>query len=152
MSNGTVYGNLDERDLTVTTTATITVDMQMGNYSPIISEHDSRMYRVLVTQRGNLYTLFTGDGMTRLLEDTALPDEVRSKLAMVKAFSNKKRLRPATDFDIWSPMDMYANTFPPEFDDIGWHCRSMSLEDRELYCVVISTETLELLRGERNAK
>lgn len=135
---------------------TITVTNVVENFSPILSEHDTGYYRVLMEQVGNVYTVHTGDNMTRILEEFALPKEMRVKLAMIKAYENNSRKEeqeatPGTHtftFSVWSPMDLYSSTFPSEFNDIGWRCKSDLVSDREFYCVVTTAETLDSLRGE----
>ena len=136
--------------------STATANMMVENYSPIMSEHDNNYYRVLVEQKNNLYTVHTGDNMTRILEDFSLPKEIRVKLTMIKAYEQREKFSASIDqlsastsmgeMFVWSPMDLYSNTFPPEFSDIGWRCRIGS--SREFYCVVTSAETLDSLRGE----
>ena len=141
---------INTTDWTVTTTSIFS-----ENYSPIQSAHDSGYYRVLIEQVQSIYTVHTGDNMTRILREQELPKEIRVKLTMIKAYETDKReewserdyTMTSTKIYVWSPMDMYSNsTFPIEFNDIGWRCRTDG--PREFYCVITSAETLDSLRGE----
>ena len=125
-----------------------TISMVLGNYGPVQSEHDSNYYRVMVEQVDTTYTIHTGDNMMRILKEFELPKEIRTKLTMIKAYESREENK-TVEVDgmfIWSTMELYLNQdFPPEFNDIGWRCRS---GPREFYCVITTAETLDSLRGE----
>lgn len=127
--------------------------MGLTSFSPVLSEHANSQYRVLVQQEGNLYTIHTGDNMTRILNEGDLPDELSSKLAMIKAYQAEEAPGPTLtvastatwESFTWSPLDMYNNdSYPSEFNDIGWRCKGKD----NFYCVITSRETLDSLRGE----
>lgn len=145
---------------TATLSSTSEVDTQIHQFnrmfSPIPSEHNSGYYRVVMEQIGNVYTIHTGDNMTRILEESFLPKEIRVKLTMIKAYENHRLEEQAADkvssntfnFQIWSHLDAYVNnTFPTEFNDIGWRVHVNNNDLNEVYCVVTTAETLDLLRG-----
>ena len=141
------------RDVVWNSTSGVTVSMTMAEtFSPVMSEHNNEYYRVIMEQVDTTYTIHTGDNMTRILGEHELPKEIRVKLAMIKAYEPCRsevidQMSASTstwEMYTWSPMDMYLNTFPSEFSDIGWRCRS----DREFYCVMTTAETLDSLRGE----
>ena len=139
----------DMADIVWAASSSTTITME--SFAPIISQHDSDLYRVLMDERNDKYTIHTGDNMFRILASNDLPDEIKSKLSMIKAYEPKADVSmdiwtqvatSAISQSIYSPISLYSSTFPPEFDDVGWKCVTGQ------YCVILTHETLASLRGE----
>lgn len=134
----------------MTWVASSSTTITMESYAPIVSQHDSDLYRVLMDERNDKYTIHTGDNMFRILASGDLPDEIKSKLSMIKAYEPKVDIgmewnqvsTTTITTSPFNPISLYSSTFPPEFDDVGWKCVTGQ------YCVILTHETLASLRGE----
>lgn len=106
-------------------------------------------YRVILHEHQNAesrseYEVWTGTGVVRFLYPEQMPDEMSSKLAIVKAYSGEggweEMAFTQSTFQIY--IGAYIPTCPDEYKDIGWRV------NKDYYCVVVSSETLNSLRGE----
>ena len=80
------------------------------------------------------YLIYADDGLLRVFTEQTLPDEIKSKLTMIKAAGK----------DLY-PIDhsIYNTTPHEEMREIGW------AKVNDMYCVVLSKDTLSKLRGGR---
>lgn len=80
------------------------------------------------------YLIYAADGLLRVFTDETLPDEIKSRLTMIKAAGK----------DLY-PIDhsIYNTTPHEEMREIGW------AKVNDMYCVVLSKDTLSKLRGGR---
>ena len=106
-----------------------------SEYTPVVSQYNPSLYRVIVgINQDNNYQIFADDGLLRIFTDTTLPDEVKSKLTMIKAAGKDPY-----------PIDhsIYNTTPHEEMREIGWS------KVNGMYCVVLSKDALDKLRGEK---
>lgn len=92
------------------------------------------------------YRMFVGDDLVRYFNGSDLPNEIRSRLAIIRA-AGEKYFRDSyvshTETELTAG---FTNAcFPPEFNDIGWQITPPPFV---WYCVVIPEKLLDSLRGE----
>ena len=105
------------------------------DYNPVVSQYNPNLYRVIVgINEDSNYQIFADDGLLRIFTDTTLPSEIKSKLTMIKAADKEPY-----------PIDqsIYVTTPHEEMREIGW------AKVNGMYCVVLSKDTLALLRGKK---
>jgi hypothetical protein len=122
------------------------------------AERDVRLFRVFLQRHLNTpaavvdnlgelprlapydYVVFLGNNAKRYLTTAQLPSEVKSKLAMISAYETTIEW---VDFqpDNVGSISQYMNQFPDEFYEIGWRVT------KDMYCVLMTDETLDYLRG-----
>ena len=115
------------------------------SFPPIRSTYDPQVYRVVVSHLGMEYIIHTGDNMFRILTEDKLPDEISSKLTMIKAYEPYVVLSELRGMANHTP---YINTFPNEFWDIGWCVGTYPNTDNKMYCLLLDLSLLKRLRGE----
>lgn len=98
------------------------------------------MWRVVMLHHDDEWEMFVHDTLIRYIPEKDLPDEIRMKLAMVMA--HKANIPEYHSYASSSTMEVYKNTYPPEFNDIGWRY------SKKLYVVVISLGCLKALQGD----
>ena len=109
----------------------------LGNLSPVVHQYDFGLYRVPLRKEGNSYTIYVADGFNRVFDEDTLPDEVKTKMAMVLA--NAKQI--VTDEKV-TQLDLMATTVDNEFRDIGWRASDT------WFCIILPLASLMALRGE----
>ena len=89
---------------------------------------------MIVSKKDDSYEVFINDYYVRLFTEQTLPDEIKSRLTMIKAAGK----------DLY-PIDhsIYNTTPHEEMREIGW------AKVNDMYCVVLSKDTLSKLRGGR---
>ena len=105
------------------------------DYTPVVSQYNPNLYRVIVgISDDDNYLIYADDGLLRVFTEQTLPDEIKSKLTMIKAAGK----------DLY-PIDhsIYNTTPHEEMREIGW------AKVNGMFCVVLSRETLGKLRGGR---
>ena len=83
------------------------------------------------------YIVYVSDGYYRRYDKDTLPDELKTKLAMILATEHKV----LPDLSITN-MTVYQNDQSEELDEIGWRA------SETYYCIVMSVDSLKKLRGE----
>ena len=105
------------------------------DYTPVVSQYNPNLYRVIVgISDDDNYLIYADDGLLRVFTEQTLPDEIKSKLTMIKAAGK----------DLY-PIDhsIYNTTPHEEMREIGW------AKVNGMFCVVLPKETLTKLRGGR---
>ena len=110
----------------------------LGNLSPVSHYTNSTLYRVPLKRENDSYTLYVADNFVRNFDGENLPDEIKTKLAMIVATS-KADVR---DWDFLNA-DVYCPRLMVDgFEEIGWQVSD------SFFCICLNTETLDQLRGE----
>lgn len=114
------------------------VRAMLGNLAPVSHYYLSNLYRVPILREGDNYTIYVADNFVRNFTQETLPDEVKTKLAMIIAAS-KTDVR---DWEFYNSDVYVSNNIADGFDDIGWQVSD------SYFCVCMTRELLENLRGE----
>ena len=110
----------------------------LGTLSPIVHQYNYALYRVPLRKEGNSYTMWVADKFTRVFDEETLPDEIKSKMAMVLARGNPiLHDREVTHLNL-----MTTPLRNDEFIEVGWRVSDM------WFVVVLSYNSLMALRGE----
>ena len=111
--------------------------MLMSNtLSPIIHQYNRDLYRVPLRKVENDYTMYVGHDYTRKFDENTLPDDVKTKMAMILAVE-QQILR---DHEV-SPLYL-METRHGDLIDIGWRVSDT------WFIVMLHTLLLKELRGE----
>lgn len=103
--------------------------------SPIVSQYDWNLYRVPMRRQGNKYTIYVDNFFTRVFDEDSLPDEIKTKMAMILA--SPHRILQDHEATMLSLM-----TAPNEnIREIGWRVSD------SYFCLILSHKTLCLLKG-----
>ena len=103
--------------------------------SPIVSQYDWNLYRVPMRRQGNKYTIYVDNFFTRVFDEDSLPDEIKTKMAMILA--SPHRILQDHEATMLSLM-----TAPNEnIRESGWRVSD------SYFCLILKHKTLCLLRG-----
>ena len=108
----------------------------LRDLSPVVHQYDFGLYRVPLRKEGNSYTIFVADGFNRVFDEDTLPDEVKTKMAMILA--SAKQI--VSDHNVTKLHLM--TTADNEFRDVGWRASDT------WFCIILSLASLMALRGE----
>lgn len=88
--------------------------------SPVVHPYDFNLYRVPLRREKDNYMMFVADNFTRVFIDETLPDEVKSKMAMILA----RGCQIIHDHEV---TELSLMTLPSDYDirDIGWQVSDM---------------------------
>ena len=109
----------------------------LDKLSPIVHQYNWDLYRVPLRKVGNKYTMYVADGFTREFDEHTLPDEVKTKMAMILARANP--IQPDYELSELSLMTGYSDK---ELSEIGWRSSD------SWFVVVLSSQLLMKLKGE----
>jgi hypothetical protein len=110
----------------------------LGTLSPVVHQFNYALYRVPLRKEGNSYTMWVADKFTRVYDESTLPDEVKSKMAMVLARGN-----PILRDDEVTHLNLMTTPIrSDDFIEVGWRVSDM------WFVVVLSYDSLMALRGE----
>lgn len=115
-------------------------DYQVRTLSPVMSQYDQNMYRVIFKQLDKGYEVHVGDDFIRTFPSYKnLPKEVKEKLGIVYS-----KFPSAQDDDKLRRMSIsaYLNA-DIEMQAIGWRV------SKSWTCLVLTEKTLNSLRGEK---
>ena len=87
------------------------------------------------------YIFYVSDGYYRRYDKDTLPDELKTKIAMILATDHQV----LPDLGVTS-LRLYQNDQSEELDEIGWRA------SESYYCIVMSVDSLKKLRGEDDGK
>ena len=96
------------------------------------------LYRVPLRREGNTYTMYVADGFSRVFDEDTLPDEVKSKMAMVMARGNPI----LHDHEVTHLNLMTTPIRSDDFIEVGWRVSDM------WFVVVLTYDSLMKLKGE----
>lgn len=115
-------------------------------FSPVTTIVDGqRLYRTPLRKVEDDVTMWVGDGMVRYYQTHSLPTPVKVKLAMVMAYDGASVIRDDVAL-LLSKIAIYENTYPEEFNDIGWRASTT------FFCIVLEDEILREIRGDSGSK
>ena len=91
--------------------------------------------------RSEHYWVWVDTNYTRVYDDNTLPDEIKTKLAMILATPRHEKL--ITDEEVkQNTLLAYMNRHSPDLDEVGWQVT------KNLFCVALSIQFLHSLKGE----
>jgi hypothetical protein len=115
--------------------------MQRPKLTPVVHRTVDGMHRVSLREEDGEYQLQVDDHYVRRYDVDTLPDEIKVRLAMIKAIP---MLEVFTDDELYfNSFSFYENNHSKDLDDVGWRVT------KNLYCLVLPTTLLNKLKGER---
>jgi hypothetical protein len=112
--------------------------MLSEDFTPVSHPWNLDLVRVPMRRIDDHFIVYVADGYHRRYDKDTLPDEIKTKLAMILTIPHK-RIEP--DHEL-SKLALYTNTQSEELDEIGWRA------SESYYCVVLTRPTLMAMRGE----
>jgi len=109
----------------------------LDKLSPIVHQYNWNLYRVPLRKVGNKYTMYVADGFTREFDEHTLPDEVKTKMAMI--LSRYKQM--LQDYEV-TELALLATCHDEDMQEIGWRSSD------SWFVVVLSSQLLMKLKGE----
>ena len=110
------------------------------NLAPVVHQRNWDLVRVPVRKIEDHYTVYVADGYHRRYDEETLPDELKTKMAMILASPHNKAL---PDFKL-NKLKLYQNHQSEELDEIGWR------SSESYFCLVLTRPTLASMKGEKN--
>jgi hypothetical protein len=89
---------------------------------------------------GDEYQLQVDDNFVRRYDADTLPDEIKVRLAMIKAIPMATFSEEAVYYNHYI---FYENHHSRDLDDVGWRVT------KDLYCLVLPTTLLNKLKGKK---
>jgi hypothetical protein len=111
--------------------------MLSEDLAPVVHRTNWDLMRVPMRRIEDHFILYVADGYHRRYDKDTLPDEIKTKLAMILASAHTV----LPDHKL-QKLDLYSNTQSLELDDIGWRA------SESYYCLVLTRPTLMKMRGE----
>jgi hypothetical protein len=115
--------------------------MLQSKLTPVVHKTLSGLHRVALREEDGEYQLQVDDHYVRRYDADTLPDEIKVRLAMIKAIPM---------LEVFNDEAIYHNTFlfydnhhSKNLDDVGWRVT------KNLYCLVLPSTLLNKLKGER---
>ena len=109
----------------------------LDKLSPIVHQYNWDLYRVPLRKVGNKYTMYVADGFTREFDEHTLPDEVKTKMAMI--LSRHGIIERDEQLTTLALMETVRDL---ELQEIGWRASD------NYFIVVLPYESLMKLKGE----
>lgn len=113
--------------------------MLNDDLSPIVHPLNWDLVRVPMRRTTDHYVVYVGDGFHRRYDNRTLPDEIKTKLAMILATDGEHCLDEKL-----LKLTLYNNRHSPALDEIGWRA------SESYFCLVLTRPTLAAMKGERN--
>lgn len=107
--------------------------------TPVTHQWNLALVRVPLRRVDDHFVLYVSDGYYRRYDKDTLPDEIKTKMAMILATDHK--VIPDRDL---GRLGVYENNQSDELDEIGWRA------SESFYCIVMPIDSLKALRGETN--
>jgi hypothetical protein len=114
-------------------------DPMLNALTPVTHQWNLALVRVPLRRVDDHFVLYVADGYYRRYDKDTLPDEIKTKMAMILATDHK--VIPDRDL---RRLGVYENTQSDELDEIGWRA------SESFYCIVMPIDSLKALRGETN--
>jgi len=111
----------------------------LNDLAPVVHPYNWDLVRVPVRRIEDHYVVYVADGYARRYDEDTLPDELKTKMAMILATEHTV----IPDHKL-QRLDLYSNTQSIELDEIGWRA------SESYYCMVLTRPTLALMKGENN--
>ena len=115
--------------------------MLSEDLAPVVHPWNWDLVRVPVRRIEDHYIVYVADGYHRRYDKETLPDELKTKLAMILA--SPQKVLPDHKLD---KLNLYQNHQGEELDEIGWRA------SESYYCVVLTRPTLMTMRGESDGQ
>ena len=109
------------------------------NFAPVTHSWNLNLVRLPMRRIDDHFIVYVADGYHRRYDKDTLPDELKTKLAMILATDHIV----IPDHKL-QRLDLYSNTQSIELQDIGWRA------SESYYCMVLTRPTLALMRGEND--
>jgi hypothetical protein len=114
--------------------------MLQSKLTPVVHKTLSGLHRVALREEDGEYRLQVDDHYVRRYDADTLPDEIKVRLAMIKAIP----MATFTDEAVFHNHYLfYENNHSKNLDDVGWRVT------KNLYCLVLPSTLLNKLKGER---
>lgn len=113
--------------------------MLSEDLSPVVHKAKWDLMRVPLRRVEDHFIVYVADGYHRRYDKDTLPDELKTKLAMILATEHTV----IPDHKL-QRLDLYSNTQSIELDEIGWRA------SESYYCMVLTRPTLMAMRGEND--
>ena len=110
--------------------------MLSENLSPVSHTHGWELVRVPMRRIEDHFIVFVADGYHRRYDKDTLPDDLKTKLAMILASPHTV----VPDHKLLK-LDIYTNKQSPELNEVGWRA------SESYYCMVVTRESLDSMRG-----
>jgi hypothetical protein len=111
--------------------------MLSEDLTPVSHQWNLALVRVPMRRIEDHFIVYVADGYHRRYDKDTLPDELKTKLAMILVTEHK--IIPDHKLQ---RLDLYSNTQSIELDEIGWRA------SESYYCMVLTRPTLMAMRGE----
>lgn len=111
--------------------------MLSEDLTPVSHQWNLALVRVPMRRIEDHFIVYVADGYHRRYDKDTLPDELKTKLAMILVTEHK--IIP--DHKL-SKLELYSNNQSLELDEIGWRA------SESYYCMVLTRPTLMAMRGE----
>jgi hypothetical protein len=111
--------------------------MLSEDLTPVSHQWNLALVRVPMRRIDDHFIVYVADGYHRRYDKDTLPDELKTKLAMILVTEHK--IIP--DHKL-SKLELYSNNQSLELDEIGWRA------SESYYCMVLTRPTLTAMRGE----
>ncbi len=108
-----------------------------NDWAPVVHPRNWDLLRVPVRRVSGEYSVYVADGFHRRYDDHTLPDELKTKMAMILATDWKY-----TTDDVLSKLMLYTNNHSPALDEIGWRA------SESYFCLVLTRPTVAAMKGE----
>ena len=112
--------------------------MLSEDLTPVSHQWNLALVRVPMRRIEDHFIVYVADGYHRRYDKDTLPDELKTKLAMILVTEHK--IIP--DHKL-SKLELYSNNQSLELDEIGWRA------SESYYCMVLTRPTLTSMRGEQ---
>ena len=114
--------------------------MLQSKLTPVVHKTLSGLHRVALSEDDGEYQLQVDDHYVRRYDVNTLPNEIKVRLAMIKAIPMATFTEEAVYHNHYI---FYENHHSKDLDDVGWRVT------KNLYCLVLPTTLLNKLKGER---
>lgn len=114
--------------------------MLQSKLTPVVHKTLSGLHRVALREEDGEYRLQVDDHFVRRYDADTLPDEIKVRLAMIKAIPMALFTEEAVFHNHYV---FYENHHSKDLDDVGWRVT------KNLYCLVLPSTLLNKLKGER---
>ena len=108
--------------------------------APVVHQRNWDLMRVPLRRIADHYVVYVADGYARRYDEDTLPDELKTKMAMILASPHSKVLPDRR----LQKITLYVNNESEELDEIGWQA------SETYFCMVLTRPTLSLMKGENN--
>ena len=111
--------------------------------SPMVHKTNWELMRVPLRRTVDHYVVYVGVGFSRRYDESTLPDELKTKMAMILASDAEY----CVDEKLHK-LQLYVNTnrHSPALDEIGWRA------SESYFCLVLTRSTLAAMKGESNGE